>query len=312
MTDFAADVPFARAMDKLVEHYGVLLNESVIRRISLAHGQKMDEDTSLQATWPERAGADWIIAETDGGMIPIMEPRTDSPDRRKGKVLRWKEAKIALAHPYGSQTLHYGGTLAGGAARAGEILFDCACRAGFGRDSQLHAVGDGADWITAQVEERFGQNGRYLLDFFHVCDYLAAAAKRIEPDETTASVWIEEQKTQLKQGEYATVLHTLEQHREADHLADEEAPIRVCHRYLHNRTEQLYYDDALRKDLPIGSGEIESAHRYLVQQRLKRPGAWWRTHNAEHMLALRLNRANRQWNDYWKNAAAEKYASTSV
>ena len=98
MTDFAADVPFARAMDKLVEHYGVLLNESVIRRISLAHGQKMDEDTSLQATWPERAGADWIIAETDGGMIPIMEPRTDSPDRRKGKVLRWKEAKIALAH----------------------------------------------------------------------------------------------------------------------------------------------------------------------------------------------------------------------
>jgi hypothetical protein len=28
---------------------------------------------------------------------------------------------------------------------------------------------------------------------------------------------------------------------------------------------------------PIGSGEIESTHRYIVQQRLKLPGAWWRT-----------------------------------
>jgi hypothetical protein len=32
--------------------------------------------------------------------------------------------------------------------------------------------------------------------------------------------------------------------------------------------------------LPIGSGEIESAHRYVAQQRLKRPGAWWRVEAA--------------------------------
>ncbi len=46
--------------------------------------------------------------------------------------------------------------------------------------------------------------------------------------------------------------------------------------------------------------QIQSAHRYIVQQRMKRPGAWWRAHNAEHMLALRLNRANRQWGSYWQ------------
>ena len=31
VTDFGADVPFAQAMDKLVEHYGVVLAESTIR-----------------------------------------------------------------------------------------------------------------------------------------------------------------------------------------------------------------------------------------------------------------------------------------
>jgi hypothetical protein len=57
----------------------------------------------------------------------------------------------------------------------------------------------------------------------------------------------------------------------------------------------------MARGLPIGSGEIESAHRYLIQQRLKRPGVWWRGANAEHMLALRRNRANRQWDAYWAN-----------
>jgi hypothetical protein len=52
--------------------------------------------------------------------------------------------------------------------------------------------------------------------------------------------------------------------------------------------------------LPIGSGEIASAHRYVVQQRLKRPGAWRSPDNADAMLALRLARANNQWSQYWQ------------
>jgi len=45
---------------------------------------------------------------------------------------------------------------------------------------------------------------------------------------------------------------------------------------LIGRRNQLNYREALANDLPIGSGEIESAHRYIAQLRLKRPGAWWR------------------------------------
>ena len=62
---------------------------------------------------------------------------------------------------------------------------------------------------------------------------------------------------------------------------------------------QLGYQSALARDLPIGSGEIESAHRHVVQQRLKRPGAWGLAANTEHIIALRILRANGQWNTYW-------------
>src|ERR1700733_14515622 len=78
-----------------------------------------------------------------------------------------------------------------------------------------------------------------------------------------------------------------------------QAPVRPCHRYLSARRNQLNYREALANDLPIGSGEIESAHRYIAQQRLKRPGAWWRVEHADHMLALRINRRNGQWEAYW-------------
>ena len=56
--------------------------------------------------------------------------------------------------------------------------------------------------------------------------------------------------------------------------------------------------------LPIGSGEVESAHRYVIQDRIKLPGAWWRLDNPEAMLKLRALRANHLWNNYWKRHAA--------
>jgi len=58
--------------------------------------------------------------------------------------------------------------------------------------------------------------------------------------------------------------------------------------------------EAIDANLPIGSGEIESAHRYVIQDRLKIPGAWWKENNAAKMLALKTLRANNEWEDYWK------------
>jgi len=46
-------------------------------------------------------------------------------------------------------------------------------------------------------------------------------------------------------------------------------------------------------------GEIESAHRYVIQERLKIAGAWWKEDNAQNMLGLRTIRANNDWDDYW-------------
>ena len=53
-----------------------------------------------------------------------------------------------------------------------------------------------------------------------------------------------------------------------------DAPVRDAYRYMANRPGQFNYAQAIADNLPIGSGEVESAHRYVIQKRLKLPGAW--------------------------------------
>ncbi|WP_246195039.1 UPF0236 family transposase-like protein, partial [Allochromatium palmeri] len=180
----------------------------------------------------------------------------------------------------------------------GRELFDCARAAGFGTQTHVHAVGDGAPWIVDQVDQHFGQQGRFLVDFYHACEYLAAAANRADAD---PSVWLERQKHRLKTQQLDAVLADLHAHLEPQTVDESEAPVRAALRYFTNRRQHFDYQGALQQGLPIGSGEIESAHRYVVQQRLKRPGAWWRIEQAEAMLALRLNRVNGHWEDYWQD-----------
>jgi hypothetical protein len=317
IVDFAADQPFAQARAKLLEHYGVAIGESTIQRITLGHAAAMFETSRTSVAYPSEPGASKpIIVETDGGMIPTVMPDPAAGDKRKGKTLSWREAKLSLAHAQGSVTPVYAGSIEGGVEAAGRQLLACAVRAGFGTCSVVHAVGDGAPWIVGQVEAQFGEQARYLIDFYHVCEYLAAAAAAITSDMTVRSAWIETQKVALKSGRLDAVLGALAVHCEAPAIEDEQAPVRCCHRYLRGRRGQLDYARALADDLPIGSGEIESAHRYVAQQRLKRPGAWWRVEHAEHMLALRIMRINGDWDTYWRdlarNAAANDNASTGA
>jgi hypothetical protein len=302
IVDFAADQPFAQARKKLKEHYGFEIGESTIQRITFGHAEAMFEEARSGVDFPKEPGSEKpIVVETDGGMVPIVEPSRDETDKRKGKKLSWREAKLSLAHAQGSRTPVYAGSIEGGVETAGRQLLTCAVRAGFGTNSLVHAVGDGAPWIVSQVEEQFGDQGSYLIDFYHVCEYLSDAAAAIASDAAAKEAWIETHKEALKAGRIETTLQALAGHCEAPEVCDEQAPVRRCRRYLSSRRAQLDYRGALANGLPIGSGEIESAHRYVAQQRLKRPGAWWLVEHAEHMLALRIVRINGHWDAYWEN-----------
>lgn len=306
--DFGADHAFGQVNKKLEEHYGIDVPVSTARKITEYHGAQMKEIQGEKTA----TMADIVIAESDGSMIPIVETEEASTEedstketeartqRKKKKRLCWKEARLSLAHEKGSTTPCFAGTLES-IEIAGEQLLTCVKQVGAHKNTYVHCVGDGARWIADQVEEQFGTHGHYLIDFYHLCEYLAAAAPTCAPGQEKE--WLEKQKEAMKSSQHQAVLLVLKPHVEKEEIEDKEAPVRACYRYIKNRPEQLDYEYALAHDLPIGSGEIESAHRYVLQKRLKIAGAWWKLENAKHMINLRVCRANTQWDNYWKKAA---------
>ncbi len=99
-------------------------------------------------TIPNKAGCELQVGEMDGCMIPVVSSDEPAKDKRKNKTLRWKEARLSLVHEHGSVTPKFAAVFQGHVDDAGQCLLNSAILAGFGQQTHLHAVGDGAPWIV--------------------------------------------------------------------------------------------------------------------------------------------------------------------
>lgn len=293
--DFGADESFLDATKKVREHYGVEVPWSAAREHTLAHAKAIGALKHKPAT-----PAKTVITSMDGSMIPIMESGAGK-DKRKDKTLFWKQANLCCARSKDTVECVYGATTAS-IKMAGLVWRDVAGGAGLVSTSAVHAVADGADAIFNAFHEQFdtGQGKEnFTVDFYHVEEHLGAAAERIAP--TQKEHWLHQQQGRLLENKVAEVLQTLETHFEP--REEEPAPVRGTHHYIDKRKDHMDYLGARAAGLPIGSGEVESGHRHVIQQRLKIAGAWWTLPNAESMLQLRTTRANNDWNHYWMEIA---------
>jgi len=289
MVDFGAEHSFGKAAERVGEHYGIEVSAEAIRQHTLRHGRSINP-LAAQAKAPAKT----LIVEMDGSMIPVMEAG-HGPDRRRGKQLFWREARLCLARPSDRKQGLYGSTL-GSAETAGWVWREVALKAGLDDKTHVHGLGDGAPWIVDKFRDNFGSQGSYLLDFYHVSQYLAQAATSIVRTEKQRE-WTRRQQGRLLNNQSDKVLRSLQAHLEPPNTA--EAPVSAAHRDLAERQDCLHYANARASQLPIGSGEIESGHRHVVQRRLKLSGAWWKQTNAQAMLNLRTARANNHWSHHW-------------
>lgn len=293
LTDFGADDAFAVAAKKVTEHYGVNVSAYRACEITYKHARRMEEQTPAPCRALPAKGAAMILAEADGCMVPTVKISDAPPgaDRRKHRKLEWKELRLVAARDVAKVQTHYAATM-NGVEAAGALWENVARAAGHALVTRVHGVGDGATWVASQCLRRLGPDVGYLLDLYHVCDYLAA----VWPEQREC---VQRYREHLKRGEVQAVLHALGERDEPSHLPDEQAPARVALRYLKNRPDQLDYPAALAAKLPIGSGLIESGNRHVLQRRLKQAGAWWLPENLNAMACLRTTRASGAFHAYW-------------
>ena len=119
--------------------------ENGIRSTTLHHAKQIKalQDEQLgQRTSPAKA---CVISETDASMVPIVKTREavvgEKVDRRKGKTLVYREARLTLAHEKDSRTPTFSATL-GDVKTAGRHLLHCVKSVGTDDKTKIHCVGD--------------------------------------------------------------------------------------------------------------------------------------------------------------------------
>src|SRR5687767_9933724 len=143
--------------------------------------------------------------------------------------------------------------------------------AGYGDNTWVHGVGDGAPWIAQQMAEVFPKQ-RYLLDRYHLLEHLHRGASSLPADHPeSAREWVVRQGKCIEQGQVALVIAECR----AGAVGREEHPLQQLAGYLEHQREHLDYAAAREQGLPIGSGAVEGGHRHVIQARLKLPGTWW-------------------------------------
>lgn len=296
LTDLGCEHSFAKAAASLREHYGFELGASAVRQATLCHARRAKEKLEQEYAQPFRilpaVKEEYVIAEVDGTMICTVEPGP----RKSKRPRQWKEMRLVAAQSKESATTIYAATF-GSVEETGRRWGHCARQAGWGLNSRIHAVGDGAPWIRRQCQEVFREQGHFLCDFYHASEYLGAAAHTCRAGQPDP--WRRTQQKRLRRGAVEKVIASLAEHLEPVAIPDEDAPVRSAHRYLANRLDCLDYPGAEKLGLPIGSGMIESGHKHVLHSRLKKAGTAWLPDHADQIAHLRVLRANLQWLSFW-------------
>jgi hypothetical protein len=155
-------------------------------------------------------------------------------------------------------------------------------------------IADGASWIWNWVEDTYPE-ATQILDYFHAVEKLALFATHQYPQDQQRKEWLEMQKKALLNNEAKAIIERLKycigRNQEA-----QKAKTDVM-RYFENNLRRMQYKDHLERGYLIGSGPIESAHRNIVQQRLKLSGQRWTINGAQKIVNLRACKKSGLWRE---------------
>lgn len=151
------------------------------------------------------------------------------------------------------------------------------------------------------LAEKHGVNLTTIIDVIHVLEYLWKAGTAFAPEASKElEAWVRERLLQILKGGATAVASGLRRAASRRRLgARARKPVDTCADYLDKYSEYLRYDQYLAAGLPIATGVIEGACRYLVKDRMEKTGARWTTSGAETVLRLRSLLASGDFDEYW-------------
>jgi hypothetical protein len=259
----------------------------VFRITNYISEQLSQDDTINERLLPLVSRDEVLYVEADGSMISTREEG-------------WKEVKLARMFKSSdclnpnttsswlqqSQYVAHFGSSKEFCEKTEQILDS------YGRlKSRLVFITDGATWIKNWIEYSYPQSIA-ILDYYHACEHLhnfVENGMKTECEELRKK-WLDEQKELLLESCVEQVIKNIETTN-----AKKSEKEKLINYYQANMGRMDY---KLYRQLGcgiIGSGAIESAHRTVIQKRMKLSGQHWSRKGVNNMLLLRVVSMNKQW-----------------
>jgi len=290
--NLAADVTFSRGSEIFEDLTGQSISDHFIHETFEAVGSEAHlEDVipskdEIVKRIKQASSGKWrpiLVVASDGAHLPTRPKAGRSEKRGKGQ---WQEAKgfriyllsknriihVASWHQIQNEA-EFGKDLALVALRIPQELLRVAL------------LGDGADWLWKHMRACFPK-GREILDYYHCAEHIYKVAKAQYGERSIKGLqWVEGTISRLFFSEADNVIAGLRRMKPNNDDAKEE--IRKLIVYLKSNCGKIHYRGDRIGGYPIGSGGIESAHKFIAHTRMKRSGAWWIKENGNEMLRIR-------------------------
>lgn len=143
-----------------------------------------------------------------------------------------------------------------------------------------------------------------IIDFRHTTGYLAEAGKAVWGEENERfKPWMDQACHTLKHRPPRETVANLRLLLPKVKTPEAEAKVDGAIFYIQSRLHMMDYPHFRHHGYPIGSGNVESGHKVVVQRRMTGAGMRWAEGNVDPMLALRNAVCNHRWEAVWEQAA---------
>ena len=180
-----------------------------------------------------------------------------------------------------------------------------ATRRGFGPETTktIQVVVDGAKGLKENLERQF-PGAVFTVDVCHVVEKLWEVGHRFHAEGSAElKAQVEEWKELVYQGNGAKLVERLQEIGKqvpprGPGTKGKRAALKKLIGYLEPRLGMMRYDEWMKQDRVIASGQVEGAVRHVVGERMDCAGMRWIPQRAEALLHLRCIELNGDWDQF--------------
>lgn len=266
----------ASQIDRLTNYYGAAIDADLDRVAS---------DRPAQANELLAAPSGVVYAQADGAMLLTDQGYKEA---KLGRIFAATALKKSVVDERGGhiESSVFVGHL--GTAIEFKVKLEAQLDSYKGRGKDLVFISDGAVWLRQLMEKSYPQ-ATLILDIYHALEHIGEVGKASFGADKAASDWFNIQRKLLLESCLDEVLINIKALK-----TDCALPHSVC-AYLESNRDRMDYQAYRQRGLLIGSGAIESAHRTVMQRRLKRSGQRWSIKGAQRVLNLRVCLMSDRW-----------------